>query len=75
MYYEGICSERGKIVYEEEAFEYALAEMSKEENQEDYKRCSGEDFDESLLDDEGERKEFVEWFFSGNWIREDDSSA
>lgn len=70
MYYKGICSESGKVVYEEEAFDYALSKMSSKEEQEDYKRCYGVDFDESTLDNEEERNEFVDWFFSGNWVRE-----
>lgn len=69
LYYEGVCRESGKIIYEEEAFDYALSEMSKKEEQADYKFCHGVDFDEGTLNDEDARKEFVEWFFSGNWIR------
>lgn len=69
MYYEGVCRENGKSIYEEEAFDYALSEMSNKEEQEDYKFCHGVDFNESALNNEEARKEFVEWFFSGNWIR------
>ena len=70
MYYEGVCCNYGKIVPEEDAFDYALSEMSKKEELEDYKRCYGEDFDESSLCSEEDRQEFVEWFFSGNWTKE-----
>ena len=52
MYYRGIFSERGKIVEETDAYEYALNDV---------------------MNNKEVQAEFVEWFFSGNWIREDDS--
>ena len=51
MYYRGICSEKGNIVEESQAFGYAL---------------------ERVLENEEEKAEFVEWFFSGNWVKESD---
>lgn len=55
MAYVGICSNSGKVVEEENAFDYALEEMAN-------------------TDDEELKKEFVEWFYSGNWIKEDDET-
>lgn len=53
--YKGIGPERGHVVSEEEAFDYAL-ERSLHGTLEDQR-----DFKEIL----------VEWFYSGNWIKED----
>ena len=50
MCYRGICSERGKRVEDDEAYEYALNEV---------------------MNNKEVQAEFVEWFFSGNWIREE----
>lgn len=51
MIYCGIGPEKGHIVPEERAYEYALAEIDK---------------DPEL------RAELVEWFYSGNFIKEED---
>lgn len=51
MIYRGIGPEKGRVVPEEHAYEYALAEIDK---------------DPEL------RAELVEWFFSGNFIEEDE---
>ncbi|WP_165000478.1 hypothetical protein [Anaerophilus nitritogenes] len=48
--YIGINQNRGKAIYEEDAFVYAL---------------------EKVICDDYERQEFIEWFFSGDWIKED----
>lgn len=56
--YAGIGPEEGKYVRQDQAFEYAL------------ERC--------LYGAEEEVKEFremlVEWYFSGNWIKEEEES-
>ena len=53
--YLGIGPEEGTFVSEDKAFDYAL------------ERC--------LRGSEGDREEFrdmlVEWFYSGNWVKED----
>lgn len=49
MGYEGICTNKGIKVPEEEALEYALHQIQSVES---------------------ERKEFLEWFYSGNWVKE-----
>ena len=73
MYYLGVCSEEGKRVDETESFEYALKEIrNSKEVQADYVRCHGEEFDETKLNDEETKREFVEWFFSGCWIEMED---
>lgn len=46
--YVGINSEHGKVVSDEEAFDYAL---------------------ERVKESEEIRSEFVEWFYSGDWIK------
>ena len=71
MHYRGVCSEKGKFVEEADAFEYALQETrNSKKEQTDFLRCFGEEFNQSALADEEFKQEFVEWFFSGNWIRE-----
>lgn len=50
MIYVGICTNSGKIVEEENAFDYAL---------------------EQIKNNEKEKQEFIEWFYSGNWIEKD----
>ncbi len=54
--YRGIGPEKGKVVLEDQAFDYAL-ERSLHGTPEDQ-----QDFREML----------VEWFYSGNWIKEED---
>lgn len=50
--YEGIQTNKGIIVEEEDAFDYAL---------------------EQITNDEDEKKAFIEWFFSGNWIEREEN--
>lgn len=53
--YVGIGLEEGTVVEEEDAFRYA------------FERCT-----KGTLEDQKEFKEMlVEWFYSGNWIKED----
>ena len=52
MIYRGIGPEKGHIIPEEQAYEYALSEIDK---------------DPEL------RAELVEWFYSGNFIKEDEN--
>lgn len=55
MYYKGIGPEEGRIVEESEAYEYAL------------ERCLN-----GTLQEQKEFQEMlVEWYYSGNWIKED----
>ena len=56
MYYEGIRSEEGKIVREEDAVCYAL------------ERC----LLGTIEDQEEFQSALIEWFYSGNWIRRED---
>ena len=53
MYYEGIRSEEGKIVREEDALSYALERclLGTKEDQEEFQAA------------------LIEWFYSGNWIK------
>lgn len=53
--YIGICKEAGRIIQQEEALEYALM------------RCMTVDKEEFVKEF---GKEIEEWFFSGNWIKE-----
>ena len=48
VFYEGICSERGKTVPEDMALDFALSRVS---------------------EDEKEQRKFIEWFYSGNWVK------
>lgn len=56
MYYQGIQSEEGKIVREEDALSYALERclLGPKEDQEEFQAA------------------LIEWFYSGNWIRRED---
>ena len=56
MQYTGIGPEYGKVVDEEQAFDYAL------------ERC----LHGTIQDQEDFREILVEWFYSGNWIKEDE---
>ena len=53
--YVGICSEDGKVIKQEDALEYALM------------RCMTTDKEEFVKEF---GQEIEEWFFSGNWIKE-----
>lgn len=55
MYYKGIGPEEGRIVEESEAYEYAL------------ERC----LNGTLQEQKEFRGMLVEWYYSGNWIKED----
>lgn len=56
MYYRGIFCEEGKIVQEEEAYDYAL------------ERClHGSEVDQQEFKDM-----LVEWYYSGNWLQEEE---
>ena len=54
-YYKGIASEEGRIVEESEAYEYAL------------ERC----LNGTLQEQKEFREMLAEWYYSGNWIKED----
>ena len=54
MPYTGIGPEQGKVVDEEQAFDYAL------------ERC----LHGIIQDQEDFREILVEWFYSGNWVKE-----
>lgn len=57
-----------EFVSDEDAYLYALEQLHDEETNKDFI----EKYLKPLLDsDDKEQKEFVEWFFSGNWIREE----
>lgn len=58
MYY-GIGPERGKIIEEDQAFDYAL------------ERC----LKGPLEDQKEFREMLVEWFYSGNWIKKEGDAA
>lgn len=57
-----------EFVSDEDAYEYALNKALDEEHKEDFL----EKYLKPLLEsDEKEKREFVDWFFSGNWVREE----
>ena len=51
MAYVGVLANHGKVVKDADAFDYAL---------------------EQITNNEEEKQEFIEWFYSGNWIEKDD---
>ena len=57
MFYVGILSERGPIIPESEAFEYAMERIAS--NPEDARQFENEFGDQ-----------IVEWFYSGNFVKE-----
>ena len=57
MFYVGILSERGAIIPESEAFEYAMERIAS--NPEDARQFEKE-FGQQI----------VEWFYSGNFVKE-----
>ena len=57
MFYVGILSERGTIIPESEAFEYAM------------ERCKANEDDRKAFEREF-GQEIVEWFYSGNFVKE-----
>lgn len=58
MAYVGICTERGKVIDDEYALEYAM------------ERCGiqavGDEVDPEFAE------MLVEWFYSGNWLHKED---
>lgn len=65
--YIGIFPEEGKRVHDEDAFSYACERIERGTGDEkaDFMDCAKEsaDFEEF-------KKDFVDWFYSGNWIYE-----
>lgn len=60
MKYIGIFKEHGEVIESEDAFDYAIERISKNEiDKAEFKKEFGD--------------QFVEWFFSGNFVRKDDS--
>ena len=57
MFYVGILSERGTIIPESEALEYAMERIAS--NPEDARQ-----FEKEFAD------QIVEWFYSGNFVKE-----
>lgn len=57
-----------EFVSDEDAFAYALENALNEDNIEDFK----EKYLRPMLEhNQDEKQEFVEWFFSGNWLRKE----
>lgn len=59
VFYYGIGPEQGKIIEEDQAFDYAL------------ERC----LEGTLEDQKEFREMLVEWFYSGNWIKKEGDAA
>lgn len=60
MIYRGIQSERGKIIHEACALDYALYRMGLQRR------------DDRVIDPDVARM-IVEWYFSGNWRKEEEN--
>lgn len=71
--YIGICIETGKRVLEEDAFAYAM-ERCTTDYACDFLHEFGEDLRNlsTAYDLQKFRADVVEWFYSGNWIKEDE---
>ena len=54
-YYVGVCSELGKVVSDEDAFDYAMEQCHVKEDGTADIEC---------------KMAMEEWYFSGNWIKE-----
>nr|DAM14517.1 MAG TPA: hypothetical protein [Caudoviricetes sp.] len=50
----GICKERGIVVADDNALQYALERIAHGKPE--------------------EQQEFVEWFYSGNWVKEEENA-
>lgn len=75
-YYIGIGPERGKKVKEEDAFMYAMERVTTDaaDMQEFCDYFTGIRYGKATPDELAEfRKDLVEWFYSGNWIKEVDN--
>lgn len=73
MYYEGINTNNGKRVEEEDAFAYAMDCILKDDEEyEEFEREFGGRFILGSLSCRSAflnfAKDFVEWFYSGDWL-------
>lgn len=71
--YIGINSEKGKRVYDDDAFGYACQRMSTNPESEE-----AITFKNMLLECKSVSefiKEYTEWWFSGDWLHKEDSNA
>lgn len=71
--YKGIGPERGKIVRKEDAFMYAMERVTTDpaDMQEFIDYFTGTKYGKATPSDiKAFRVELVEWFYSGNWIKE-----
>ena len=66
--YQGIGPEKGKQVYEEDAFAYAMERCTTDCADDFCKEFGGLQV-VTVQDMQKLREDVVEWFYSGNWIR------
>lgn len=58
-----------EVVMAEDSYEYALSKIKEPQNIEEFV----EKYLRPLLDfDRREKSEFIDWFFSGNWVQVDE---
>lgn len=66
------CS-RDLFVPDEDAYEYALNDVSKLHETSDVSSESFKEYLDVVFEQyEGEKQAFVEWYYSGNWIRKEE---
>lgn len=70
--YIGIAKEAGKRVLEEDAFGYAMERCTDDTAEEFLKEFADDLKNLNTVEDlQKFRADVVEWFYSGNWIKED----
>lgn len=73
MMYVGIGIEQGKKVHEEDAFMYAMERCTTDCADDFVKEFAGTQL-VTISDMQNLRESVVEWFYSGNWIRREESA-
>lgn len=74
MNYVGFGPEKGHVVPEDKAYAYALGRClhGTTQDQEDFRKMLVRCPSDRIQDGVAFREMLVEWFYSGNWIKEDE---
>lgn len=73
--YAGFLSEQGKIVHDDEAFNYALSRsFGREEDKQLFTKEFQDYFKDGITMDKLNefQTDLVDWFYSGNWIHREE---
>lgn len=72
--YVGIGIEQGKQIHEEDAFMYAMERCTTDCADDFVKEFAGRIHLITVSDMRNLRESVVEWFYSGNWVRREESA-